>query len=243
MITRLADLDVQVFQHIQGPPRSAVILCHGFGAPGDDLVPVGTELAEGVAELGSTRFYFPAAPLSLGGGGLTHARAWWMIDFETIERLQANDPDALRVFREKEPEGMAHARSMLLKLVDEVSIATKLPMDRILLGGFSQGAMLATDVALRLAEAPAGLAVLSGTLLLSEHWRTKAAARAGLPVFQSHGRQDPLLPFSAAESLHALFVEAKFDAEFWPFDGGHTISLEIMTKLAKFAVRVLTPRP
>ena len=50
--------------------------------------------------------------------------------------------------------------------------------------------------------------------------RLKAKARAGLPVFQSHGRQDPVLPYVAAEWLKEVFVEAGMEPEFVPFDGG-----------------------
>src|SRR5258708_37201921 len=52
----------------------AVIVLHGWGAPGDDLVP----LAEALNRPG-VRFFVPAAPLSEVGGG----RAWWHLDPNT----------------------------------------------------------------------------------------------------------------------------------------------------------------
>ena len=72
------------------------------------------------------------------------------------------------------PEGLASARRKLMALLEVAQVETGLPMSRFLLGGFSQGAMLATDVTLRLEEAPAGLAALSGTLLCEEEWRPRA---------------------------------------------------------------------
>src|SRR5437763_8486057 len=102
---------------------------------------------------------------------------------------------------------MAKARAMVLKAVDEVLTQTGLPCSKLLLGGFSQGAMVTTDVALRLPERPAALAILSGTLLTEDVWRAKAKARAGLPIFQSHGRMDPILRFDAAERLRDLLTE------------------------------------
>ena len=118
-----------------------------------------------------------------------------------------------------------------------MSAQTKLPLSRVLLGGFSQGAMLATDVALRLEEAPLGLVALSGTLLVEDVWAPKAKARAGLHVFQTHGRNDPILSFLAATWLHELFVSSGMQVELHPFDGGHTIHPDAMVKLGEFIAR------
>ena len=196
---------------------------------------LGAELARRLPALRDVRFYFPAAPLSLDQGW-GDSRAWWLIDMQATLRL-ARDEAAQREFRKVEPEGMAKARKALLAVVHEVAVQTKLPMSKIILGGFSQGAMLATDVALRLEEAPGALVVLSGTLLIEDTWRVKAKARAGLPVFQSHGRQDPILPSRAAEWLRDLFVESGMQHEFVPFEGGHTIDPHALLKLGDFLAR------
>ncbi len=240
MHTEISGLNVEVFQHTSTPPRGAVILCHGFGAPGDDLVSLAAELVGRQASPQDVRFYFPAAPLSLETMGYGDSRAWWMIDMEGIAQLQRGDEKALRAFRELEPQGMPKVRSLLHAVVNEVANNTKLPVGKIVVGGFSQGAMLATDVALRLEEAPAGLAVLSGTLITEGVWKTKAAKRAGLPVFQSHGRSDAILPFMAAEWLRDMFTAAKMQVDFVAFDGGHTISGETVSRLATFIDRTLS---
>ena len=234
MHTEIAGLSVEVFQATQTAPTAAVILCHGFGAPGDDLVGLAPELVSAVPALRDVRFYFPAAPLTLEMG-FGDSRAWWLIDMGAVQKL-AHDPAAQREFRRKEPA----ARKALLALVQDVAAHTGLPMKKIILGGFSQGAMIATDVALRLEEAPGGLCVLSGTLLIEDAWKLKAKARAGLPVFQSHGRQDPILPYVAAEWLKELFVESGMEHEFVPFDGGHTIGPQAFTKLGAFLSQQVT---
>ncbi len=240
MHTEIAGLSVEVFQATQTAPSAAVILCHGFGAPGDDLVGLAPELVKAVPALRDVRFYFPAAPLTLEMG-FGDSRAWWLIDMGAIQKL-AHDPAAQREFRRIEPEGMPAARKAMLALVQDVAKHTGLPMKKIILGGFSQGAMIATDVALRLEEAPGGLAVLSGTLLIEDTWKVKAKARAGLPVFQSHGRQDPVLPYVAAEWLKEVFVEAGMEHEFVPFDGGHTIGPQAFAKLGAFLSQQITGR-
>lgn len=215
-----------------GKPSLLVVLCHGFGAGGDDLVSLGGELLRGTEALaGKVRFVFPAAPLSLAEYGYGDARAWWLIDMMRLQRLQQGGPDALKALREEIPEGLAKARKLLLALVDELSRTTGLPLGKIVLGGFSQGAMLATDVALRLEEAPAALVAMSGTLLCEGEWRKRAPLRKGLAVFQSHGRQDLILPFANATALKELLEGAGLTVEFLPFNGPHTIPAEALEKI------------
>ncbi len=234
LTTSLGGLQCRVLQEGDGAPRGVVVLCHGFGAPGDDLVGLYEELIALAPSLSGVRFVFPAAPLSLASMGYGDARAWWLIDFEKIQALNSGDLAALQEFRKQEPDGMAKARALMLKAIDELTAQTGLPMSKVVLGGFSQGAMISTDLALRLPEAPAGLAILSGTLLVEDVWRAKAKARAGLPVLQSHGTVDPILRFDAAEKLRDLLTEAGSPPEWVPFEGPHAIPLAVLRKLAKF---------
>ena len=219
-------------------PEAVVILCHGYGAPGQDLVPLSTEICALAPEIaGRVRFVFPAAPLTLPSFGFFDARAWWHIDVGRYERAMA-DGD-LSDLQAQEPPGMEESRAKLLSVVEAVRAETGLPMNRLVLGGFSQGAMLATDVTLRLDEAPAALAILSGTLLCAETWRELAPRRAGLQVLQSHGHADPLLPFVAAENLRDMLSDAGLEVAFLPFHSTHTITHEVVASLAALVRGVL----
>jgi len=60
------------------------------------------------------------------------------------------------------------------------------------------------------------------------------ANAAGLAIFQSHGRQDRELSFSAAESLHSDLSAAGAQITWVPFDGGHEIPLPVLRALKKF---------
>jgi phospholipase/carboxylesterase len=242
--TALGGLSCRIFQHSSAPPTRACVLCHGFGAPGEDLVGLGPELVALSPELGDVRFVFPAGPLSLSemGPGWGQGRAWWKLDVDRLlsARLNARESeDVAAPFRAEIPDGLVSARRHLMALVDELSRGSGLSPSRIALGGFSQGAMLATDVSLRLEEAPAALAILSGTLIAEPEWRSRAAGRKGLPVFQSHGRQDPLLPFDNAERLRDLLSGAGLKVDFLPFDGEHTIPREALTRLARLLASVV----
>jgi phospholipase/carboxylesterase len=235
--TTLGGLRCVASQATAGPPSLLVVLCHGFGAPGEDLVPLAQELCRQRPELERARFLFPAAPLSLGWTGTGEGLAWWMID---VERLMAGGTSELRA---EVPKGLPKARRMLRELVDVATRQAGLPLSRTVLGGFSQGAMLATDVALRLEEAPAGLCILSGIPIAEAEWRRLAPARRGLGVLQTHGRQDPLLPFSLAEALRDLLAGAGMEVDFRAFDDGHTIPPEALGALGDFLAQRLPEAP
>jgi phospholipase/carboxylesterase len=200
------------------------VLCHGFGAPGDDLV----GLAAALRAPPGTSFVFPEAPLSLVPPGLEFmgdSRAWWPIDVAAIER--ARERGEVRDLSRQVPKGIAEARSALVGMLEALEAAQ--PTARLVLGGFSQGAMLALDVALRHPERPfAGVVLMSGTLLAEDEWTSRMPARKGLRVFQSHGEEDPLLPFFLAERLRDRLVEAGLEVT---FVGPHTIPDATMDKL------------
>ena len=208
-----------------GGDGPVVVLLHGWGAPGDDLVPLGQE----VAAPRGTRFVFPEAPLSLqmGFGDL---RGWWMLDLEQRQREIA--AGRARDLSRKVPEGLAEARSKVIALLDELE--RRLGVKQMVLGGFSQGAMLACDVALHSGRPLAGLVMLSGTLLAADEWTPLMPKRKGLKVFQSHGSADPLLPSFMAEQLRDLLNQAGLSVEWVGFRGGHEIPGMVLDKLGVF---------
>lgn len=220
------------------PPRLVVVLCHGFGAPGHDLVPIGDELFELRPALAdAVEVIFPEAPLSLENLGFYGGRAWWHIDME--ELIGAVEHGNLRILRDRRPEGIEEARDQFLALLDEVRRTTNLPHSRFVLGGFSQGSMLAVETALNWAEPPGGLCLWSSTLVSEVQWRDNAARLKGVPVVQSHGRQDPILPFAAALSLREFLVEAGANVNFLEFRGPHTIPQAGLEALADLLEKLL----
>jgi phospholipase/carboxylesterase len=213
-----------------GGKGPAVVLLHGFGAPGDDLVP----LWEALAAPSGTRFVFPEGRLAIPYGP---GRAWWMIDLEKLQRDQA--AGRMRDLSAETQPGLADARSRVTAFLDELEKRLDVAPRQLILGGFSQGAMLACDVALRTDRALAGLVLMSGTLLCKSEWTPLMGKRRGLAVLQSHGSGDPLLPFSLAEQLRALLVQAGVAVDWVPFKGGHEIPPIVLAKLSRFLTEVL----
>lgn len=207
-----------------------VVLLHGFGAPGDDLVP----LWRVIAAPPGTRFVFPAAPLDLGpmyAGG----RAWWPIDFEDRLRRRMNNDHGERDV----PNGLLEARASVDAMLGELESTLAPPPGKLVLGGFSQGAMLALDVALHGTHRLAGLVLLSTTHLAEEAWAQRYQSRSGLPVFMSHGQQDELLPFFVTDKLRGLLEASGMQVEWVPFAGGHAIPQNVIDGVGKFVGRVL----
>jgi phospholipase/carboxylesterase len=227
------ELDVHVVQPEAGArPPLLVVFCHGYGASGEDLVPFVPELLEREPRLAPVRFAFPAGPLSLGQAAWGDARAWWPIDWMRLSTL-SRSPEGRTQLRNDVPEGMASARRKLQVCVEALIAGSGLSPERVVLGGFSQGAMLATDLALSWEQRPAALVALSSVLLAAGRWRALAPRRTGLPVIQSHGRQDPILPYSEGEALREFLTAAGLAVEFIPFDGPHTVHPDALDRVAQ----------
>lgn len=226
-----------------GGDGPVVVLLHGWGAPGDDLVPLGQE----IDSPRGTRYVFPEAPLSfqMGFGDPSStsgpraessgSRGWWMLDLEKRQREIA--AGRARDLSREIPKGLAEARAKVIALLDELE--RRLGSKLMVLGGFSQGAMLACDVALHTGKPLAGLVLLSGTLLAADEWTPLLPKRKGLRVFQSHGSADPLLPSFMAESLRDLLIQAGLSVEWVGFRGGHEIPGVVLDKLGGFLRAVL----
>lgn len=196
---------------IVGSGPVTAVLCHGFGAPGDDLV----ALAQFI-NAPNTRFVFPEAPIELGGL-YGDARAWWRLDLEKLESDLRSG--AIRDRSGEVPDGLDEARAKVSALIDEL----KVDPAKLVLGGFSQGAMITLDVALHRKTPPAGLALMSGTLLAASVWEPRFPTLSGVPIVMSHGKMDPLLPFSISADLRDRLIAAGAKVEWIEFMGGHEI--------------------
>ena len=209
-----------------------VLLLHGFGAPGDDLAP----LADVLNVPAGTRFVFPEGPLSLSFGP-GNARAWWLIDMARIAQDRA--AGRVRDLSQDIPKGLAPIREKMLAFLKEVEQTFDADPKKTVLGGFSQGAMLSCDLILRTDRPYAGLIQLSGTLLAAQEWGPLLQKRKGLPVFQSHGVQDEILPYVGAERLRDTLVHAGLSVEWHNFRGGHEIPNMVLQRLGTFITRVV----
>ena len=199
---------------------SAVIVLHGWGAPGDDLVPVAKVLRRPGA-----RFFVPAAPLPEVGGG----RAWWHLDPNTRPPHAYSDQVAPGF--QPTPEVLA-ARTAVQGLI--ATVVDRYAPSTVALVGFSQGAMLSIDVAL--AAAPrVDLVVAMSAVLLVDSVPALTAPHPTRPRFLlSHGRHDPILPFEGGSKARDLLQQHGFPVTWRPFDGGHEIPPPVLAEVDRF---------
>ncbi len=214
--------------------RATVVLLHGFGAPGTDLV----GLAPALSGLPGVRFVFPAALHSLSGPGLPPGgRAWWNIDMMQLQvALMRGQFDLLA---RSVPDGLVEAREALAAALEQLREHYGMVPERLVIGGFSQGAMLSCDWALRTDWPLLGLVQLSTMIMCEKQWFSLLPHRRGLPVFQSHSPDDQVLPMTLAERLAQEMKQAGLDHEFVSFRGGHGIAPDVLERLRLYLERIL----
>jgi phospholipase/carboxylesterase len=198
------------------PGAPLVVLLHGFMGTADDLAPFASSLGvEG-------EFVFPEGLVDLGPCG-RRGRAWWAVDGEARQEAISHGPRDLSGFL---PEGIDQARAWLMGLLK--ALRDELGPRALFLGGFSQGAMLSCDLALRNPSLElSGLVLFSGARIAETVWAPLYAARRGLRVFISHGRHDEDLSFAATESFQHDLGSAGWVVTWQPFDGGHEIPFAV----------------
>jgi phospholipase/carboxylesterase len=198
----------------------AIVLLHGWGAPGDDLVSLGRELSRP-----SNTIFVPAAPLAEGSG-----RAWWHFDANTRAHYAQSDtlPAGYQPLA-----AVTDARRAVQSLVR--SVHERLAPARLTLAGFSQGAMLALDVALQCEPRVDRVAALSGALLTDSLPALRAGCGARPRLLVTHGRADPVVPFQNAERTVAILEQHGISVDFRPFDGRHEIPRVVRSALAALA--------
>lgn len=225
---QIAGLDVV---ELPGDPGGAtIVLFHGFGANAMDLVP----LSGVYRQSPKPTWLFPNGPLEIPIAPGYSGRAWFPVDIESLQRaLQRNDFEAVE---NAFPEELTQARERVERLVGELDI----PRSKLILGGFSQGAVLAVETALHGMEPVAALLIFSGTLICASAWKRLSHLHPKTPFFQSHGTHDPLLPLKKAEELAALLQEGGLKGSLHTFKGGHEIPQPILILLNAFLKDLLS---
>lgn len=214
-------LEVPVINPAQEATCDYLIMFHGFGADAYDL----RSLAEVIDPAKPTHFLFPQGVLEVPIGPGWIGRAWWPIDMEALQKTMA--AGGSRELANEKPEGLEKVRPRIFEMIEKLGVN----WDRIILGGFSQGAMLATDLFLRAPQKPKGLVILSGALLNKPEWKELAPGRAGSSFFMSHGTSDQVLSHKGAAQLETLLVQSGLKGSLMTFQGGHEIPMQVISKL------------
>jgi phospholipase/carboxylesterase len=169
-----------------GKPRRLVILLHGLGADGNDLIGLAPYWAR---LLPDTEFLSPNAPFPCDTAA--YGYQWFS--------SQDRSPEAVL-------GGVRAAAPILDAFIDEALEKRGLGSCDLALVGFSQGTMMSLFVGLRRVEPIAGIVGFSGRLLAPELLATELRSRP--PVLLVHGTEDPLVPYSSLAAAEATLKAA-----------------------------------
>ena len=177
----------------KGPDAAGalVVFLHGYGADGADLLGLADVLGP---HLPGVAFVAPDAPERCAGGGFGYQ--WFPIPW-----IDGSPQEAAEA-------GLEAAAEDLNGFIDARLAAEGLGPDRLVLVGFSQGAMMSLHVAPRRPQAVAGVVAISGRLLRPERLATEAVVKP--PVLLIHGDEDPVVPFSDMGKAADALVAAGF---------------------------------
>jgi len=195
------------------------MLIHGYGSNGEDLISLAAMMQP---SLPGAAFVAPNAPSLIPSMAAAHQ--WWPIEtFSMAER------DA----------GAAAAAPVLDDFITEELDKAGLASDRLLLIGFSQGAMMALHVGLRREDALAGIVGISGMLVAPDRLSSDIASRP--PVLLIHGTDDDVVPFGSMELASTALTAVNVPVETHVSQGiGHGVAPDGINAATAFARRVLS---
>lgn len=215
---------LEVIQKINEKSNTHIVFFHGYGANANDLFSLREFLDPG----SKYNWHFPNGFLSLGVTPMYDSRAWFPIDIEAYEKAQAKGE--FRDMASTRPAGLNEARDRVLKFLKEILKNG----DKLILGGFSQGAMLSAEISSQLSSVLSGLIILSGAFVDESNWVPSFTKLSGLPFIQSHGNADPILSFDEAKRLYDCLIKQGLKGDFLDFAGGHEIPVGVVLKAKEF---------
>ena len=128
--------------------------------------------------------------------------------------------------------GYPEGRQMLLEWLNSVETETGIPLSHTILSGFSQGGAMTLDVGLQLPLA--GLISLSGYL----HPISLETGRSYPPVLIVHGRQDTVVPLSAAVKARDTLTNLGVAVEYQEFNMGHEVTPGVLNLMRSFVLKI-----
>jgi len=207
----------------------SLILLHGLGADGNDMQPIAQALATRLQNTHpqlQTRIHCPnapARPVTVNGGYIMPA--WF--DLYSLDGHARMDI-----------QGIEHSRQRISQLIDD-ELATGILPEHIILGGFSQGGVIAMHCALHQPQRLGGLLALS-TWLPRTPLPPPSPAACQTPVFIAHGIDDDLIPIQAANHTRDTLTELGYrDIQQHNYPMAHSVSMDEIDDMAAWLAQRL----
>ena len=204
-----------------GKPSRLVILLHGLGADGNDLIGLAPYWAPSLPE---AEFLSPNAPFPCD---MSPSGYQW---------FSSQDRSPMAVLA-----GVRAAAPILDAFIDNALAARGLGDDDLALVGFSQGTMMSLFVGLRRAQPVAGIVGFSGRLLAPELLADELRSRPRILLV--HGTEDPLVPYASLAAAETTLTAAGVPVETLTCPGvGHSIDEAGLQRAGHFLKDVLAER-
>jgi phospholipase/carboxylesterase len=199
-----------------GDPAGALVLLHGRGVDENDLFPLLDLLDPERRLLGAT----PRAPLQLPPGG----NHWYV-----VQRIGFPDPRTFFPTYERVADWL-----------DTLLAENGLSHDRLVLGGFSQGAVMAYALGLGKGRPrPAGIVALSGFIPEVEGFELDLSDLEGYPVAIGHGTHDPIIGVEFGRDAKERLEAAGADVTYRESPMPHSVDPDYLQELAGWVRRVV----
>jgi len=204
------------------PANKMVILLHGYGSDGNDLIGLGEFWAQGFPDVA---FLAPNAPHPCSVNPMGHE--WFHLDLERA----GTDYEA------GAEEAYPGIRDYVLARTEEAG----LKLSDVVLAGFSQGAMMAIYTGLRFEEPLAGIVAFSGKLIGEDTLAEEIESKC--PVCLIHGEDDDVVPVAgsieAKEALENMWIETSLKVS---QKTGHSIAMDGLQFATGFMSHVFAPK-
>ena len=199
-------------------PEGCVIWLHGLGADSDDFLPMVDQL--NIPNKKNIKFIFPSAlfrSISINNG--VSMRAW----FDIID---------LAINKREDAFGIKQSNELITNLINK-QINNNIPANKIIIGGFSQGAAMALHAGLRFHSNLAGIIAFSGycpriSFLAAE----QNPNNKNTPIFQTHGLFDPIVPLHIGKSSFEYLLKMQYKIKFKTYPIQHTVSVDEINDLS-----------
>lgn len=199
--------------------RASVIWLHGLGADGNDFVPLVPELQ--LPNTLNIRFVFPHAPIkpvTINNG--YEMRAWY-------------DITALSAAGIIDQAGITDSVQQIERLIAREE-ALGISSDRIILAGFSQGAVIALTTMLTISKRLCGVIALSGYLPNAQELLKENPVNQQTPIFMAHGTEDNIVPYALGKAAYVALKEKNDNVKWHSYPMPHSVCNEEVRDLSQW---------
>lgn len=213
---------LNILEYVGDPLAPTIIFFHGYGGSPSCFSGFPTRYQKNDNDI-VPNWIFPEGPFTTSLSFNEQGRAWFPLSISAFQSaLAANDPEkTLLAF----PLDISKNVSVVKKML-EIFYSKK-----VILGGFSQGAVISTEIFLTSKLNYEGLVIMSGTLINKDSWNAAAANKRGSHFLQTHGRHDSILPWSLAKELEILLTTNGLKGHLTSFNGGHETPESLFTDI------------